>query len=74
MSALSTGEKNKVSYFREVQNELKKVTWTSRAELILSTKTVIFSTFFFGLAIYCVDLMIRGGLDGLNTIFRMIFG
>lgn len=74
MSALSTGENKKVSYFREVQNELRKVSWTSKPELILSTKTVIFATFFFGFAIYLCDLAIRSGLDGLNAIFRMIFG
>lgn len=74
MTTLSTGEKKKISYFREVQNELKKVTWTSKGELILCTKAVIFATFFFGLAIYAVDLLIRGGLDGIAAFLRMIFG
>ena len=74
MSALSTGEKRKVSYFREVQSELKKVSWTSKEELIFCTKAVIFSTFLFGLAIYVVDLMIRGGLEGIAVLFRWIFG
>ena len=74
MSTISTGEKRKVSYFREVQNELKKVTWTSKEELILCTKAVIAATFIFGLAIYLVDLAIRGGLEGIASLFRMIFG
>lgn len=74
MSTLSTGEKRKLSYFREVQNELKKVTWTSKEELILCTKAVIFATFIFGLAIYAVDLLIRGVLDGIFAFLRMIFG
>ena len=74
MSTLSTGEKRKLSYFREVQNELKKVTLTSKEELILCTKAVIFATFFFGLAIYGVDLFIRGTLDGVAAFLRMIFG
>jgi preprotein translocase subunit SecE len=74
MSTLSTGEKKKLSFFREVQNELKKVTWTSKEELILCTKAVIFATFFFGLAIYGVDLLIRGVLDGVSAFLRMIFG
>ena len=73
MSGLSTGEK-KVSYFRAVQNELKKVNWTSKEELILCTKAVVFATFFFGLAIYGVDLLIRGFLDGVSGFLRMIFG
>ena len=74
MSTISTGERKKLSYFREVQNELKKVTWTSKEELILCTKAVIFATFLFGLAIYLVDLAIRGGLDGIAGLFRMMFG
>ncbi|HSX10552.1 MAG TPA: preprotein translocase subunit SecE [Chlamydiales bacterium] len=68
------GEKKKVSYLREVQNELKKVTWTSREELIFCTKAVIIATFVFGLTIYVVDLGIRGVLDLAGNFVRMIFG
>lgn len=64
----------KVSYFREVQNELKKVTWTSKEELIFCTKTVVIATILFGLGIYVVDLGLRGILDLANHFVRMIFG
>lgn len=74
MSTISTGERKKHSYFREVQNELKKVTWTSKEELILCTKAVIIATFLFGLAIYLTDLGIRGTLEGIAVLFRMVFG
>jgi preprotein translocase subunit SecE len=67
-------EKKKVTYFREVQNELKKVTWTSKEELIFCTKAVIIATFVFGLTIYGVDLCIRGLLDMAGNIVRMVFG
>ncbi len=67
-------EKRKLSYFREVQSELKKVTWTSKEELIFNTKAVIIATVFFGLAIYVIDLAIRGVLDSVGHIVRMIFG
>jgi len=67
-------EKKKLSYFREVQNELKKVTWTSKEELLLCTKAVVLATLAFGLAIYLVDLAIRGSLEFAGVIFRMIFG
>ena len=73
MSAIA-GEKKKVSYLREVQNELKKVTWTSKEELLFCTKAVILATFFFGLAIYAVDLGIRGVLETAASFVRMIFG
>ena len=68
------GEKKKVSYLREVQNELKKVTWTSKGELLFCTKAVIFATFLFGLAIYAVDLGIRAILEMAARFVQMIFG
>lgn len=74
MSTAATGERKKLSYFREVQNELRKVTWTSKEELILCTKAVIIATFIFGLAIYVVDLAIRGALDGVGVFLRFLFG
>ncbi len=67
-------EKKKLSYFREVQNELKKVTWTSREELIFCTKAVIIATFLFGLTIYVVDLGIRGVLELAGQIVQSFFG
>ncbi len=73
MSAI-VGEKKKSSYFREVQGELKKVSWTSKQELIFCTKAVIFATFAFGLAIYAVDLGIRGILEMATSIVHRIFG
>ena len=74
MATITTREKKTLSYFREVQNELKKVTWTSKVELILCTKAVIIATFAFGFAIYFVDLAIRGFIDGAGSIVRMVFG
>lgn len=73
MSTITT-EKRKLSYFREVQNELKRVTWTSKSELIFCTKVVIIAIFLFGFAIYGVDLAIGGILNAANALFRAIFG
>lgn len=67
-------ENKKLSYFREVQNELKKVSWTSREELIFCTKVVILATIFLGFAIYAVDLSIRGVLDLAESFMRAVFG
>ncbi|HSX37270.1 MAG TPA: preprotein translocase subunit SecE [Chlamydiales bacterium] len=69
-----TSEKKKLSYFREVQNELKKVTWTSKAELMFCTKAVIIATFLFGFAIYLVDFGIGAILKTANMLFQTIFG
>lgn len=73
MTTITTKGK-KLSYFREVQNELRRVTWTSKAELIVCTKAVIVATFIFGFAIYLVDLSIRGVLDLAATFVQRIFG
>lgn len=73
MSAI-TSEKKKTSYFREVQGELKKVSWTSKEELIFCTKAVIIATFLFGLTIYVVDLAIRGVLQTAASLVQGIFG
>lgn len=74
MSTITTRQKQKPSYFRSVQDELKKVSWTSKKELFLCTKAVIAATFVFGFAIYFVDLTIRGVLDGLGHLVQMMFG
>jgi preprotein translocase SecE subunit len=74
MATLTTNDRKKLSYFREVQNELKKVTWTSRQELIHSTKAVIITTFVFGFSIYLADLVVRGFLDGVGYLARLVLG
>ena len=74
MSVEVSKERKKRSYFREVILEMKKVSWTPREELIASTKAVVLATFAFGFAVYAVDLMIRGALDGVGVVFRWIFG
>jgi preprotein translocase subunit SecE len=74
MTTVITPQNKKQSFFREVINELKKVSWTSKAELLMSTKAVVIATFAFGLTIYLCDLMIRGSITGIGVLVRMIFG
>jgi preprotein translocase subunit SecE len=74
MSTVTTSEGKKSSYLREVQGELKKVTWTSKEELIFCTKTVVIATFIFGFSVYFVDLTIHGSLDFLGSLVRKVFG
>ncbi len=69
-----TTQRKKSSYFREVQGELKKVSWTSKQELFSSTKAVIMATFIFGFGIYFCDLLIRGSINSLGNLARVIFG
>lgn len=45
-------------FFKEVAAELKKVSWTSRQELISSAWVVIVSSLFLGLFIAVTDLIL----------------
>ena len=62
------------SYVQELKEELKKVSWTAKGELKLSTKVVIGSIFLFGLGIYLFDLVIKGALDFVAILARYVFG
>lgn len=64
----------KTSYFQGVKSELKKVSWTSRKELVTYTKIVVGATFLMGMGIYFSDLVIKTAIDGLGVIARWIFG
>jgi preprotein translocase subunit SecE len=68
------GTKIGTSYISELKAELKKVTWTTKEELILFTKIVVGSTFALGLGIYGVDLLIKGVLNGFGALIHLIFG
>jgi preprotein translocase subunit SecE len=62
------------SYINELKEELKKVTWTTKDELVLFTKIVVGSTFALGIGIYGVDLLIKGVLNGFGALIHLIFG
>ena len=64
----------KRSYLTELKEELKKVTWTTKEELILFTKIVVGATFALAMAIYATDLVIKGVLKGFATLVHLIFG
>lgn len=67
-------KKRLFSYVQELKEELKKVNWTTKDELKLSTKVVIGATFLFGLGIYLIDLVIKGCLDLIALVVHFIFG
>ena len=67
-------KKKRLNYFRAVQAELKKVTWTTKEELIACTKIVLWVTVVFSFAIYFADLFIRNFLHLIGLISKMIFG
>ena len=67
-------KKKKLNYFREVQSELKKVSWTTKTELVSFTKIVLGVTFIFGIVIYLADLFIKNALFLISLISRVLFG
>jgi preprotein translocase subunit SecE len=73
-SSAVKSRKTLFSYIQDLKEELRKVSWTSQEELRFSTKMVVLATFAFGLGIYLVDFLIKGGLDLIKTIVRFIFG
>ncbi len=62
------------SFIKELKEELKKVSWTTKAELLTCTKIVVFSTIVFGLGIYVMDLAIKGALELIKMTVHFIFG
>ena len=63
----------KLSFFAELKQEIKKISWPSKAEIGQSTKIVIASTFFLGFSVYIVDLFVKGVLDSTARIIKMLF-
>ena len=62
------------TFISEIKEEMKKVSWTTRRELVFSTKMVLLSMFVFGFSIYVVDLSIKGLLEMLKTAVHYIAG
>jgi len=67
-------KQSRARYIRELKEELKKVTWTTKDELVFCTKVVVGSTFVFGIGIYLIDLVIKGVLNGFGSLVHLIFG
>lgn len=72
--AQETKKKQRRSYLGELKEEMKKVSWTTREELTTCTKIVLGSIFFLGLGIYIVDLLLKGSVDGLHLLVKLVTG
>lgn len=64
----------RLGQLQEIKAEMRKISWTSKTELLFCTKIVVGATFCFGIGIYLVDLSIKGCLDGVNAAVRLLFG
>ncbi len=57
------------SFFTEVRNEMKRVTWPTRREVYATTIVVILVSVFFGLYLWIVDLSLSAGIHWLLERF-----
>lgn len=62
------------NYFGDIKDEFKKINWTSPEELKTYTKIVVAMTFFCGMGLYVMDIVIQTVLTGLNGLMRLIGG
>ncbi len=67
-----SGKRNKKYYLREVQEEIKKVSWTTKEELILSTKIVLGATFLCSMGVYATDLTVRSCMNAVWYFAHLI--
>jgi preprotein translocase subunit SecE len=61
-----------VSYFRESWEELKRVSWPTRDEVLQGTQTVLIYVIMMTLIFWVMDLIFRGALT--NGLFRLVGG
>ena len=65
-------KKKKTSFFHDIKEEMKKVSWTSKDEIKVCTKIVLGAIFVLGMGIYFIDLVLRGTLQGITNITHFI--
>ena len=57
------------TFFTEVRNEMRRVTWPSRREVYATTVVVILTSAFFGLYLWGLDLAIDKGVRWIFATF-----
>lgn len=57
-----------------IKHEIKTIHWTSQEELRTYTQIVVGATFFFGMGVYVIDLVVHGAMNALAWISRAFVG
>jgi preprotein translocase subunit SecE len=60
---------NTRTFFTEVRNEMRRVTWPSRREVYATTVVVILVSAFFGVYLWGLDLAIDWGMRHIFSYF-----
>ncbi len=53
-------------FYRDVRQEMKRVTWPTRNEVSTTTMVVVIAVFFFGFFLWIVDVVLTYGFDKLT--------
>ena len=61
-------------FLEDVKAEFHKIQWTEGEEVKVYAKVVVCATFFLGMAIYFMDLIIQKVLIGFDVVFKLLFG
>ncbi len=61
-------------FWREVAQEMKKVSWPTRTEVINTTIITIIVVFFFALFLFGADIVLSYAIEGIEWVVRKIFG
>jgi preprotein translocase subunit SecE len=56
-------------FYQDVRNEMKKVSWPARQEIIGTTVVVVAAVFFFGVYLGLVDYLLLIGVDKVFKYF-----
>jgi len=56
-------------FYLDVRNEMKKVSWPGKQEVIGTTMVVVAAVFFFGIYLGMVDYLLQLGLQKVITYF-----
>lgn len=60
---------NPIQFIQQVRAEVSKVVWPTRREVLLTTVMVFIMAALTAVFFALVDLAIRGGLQGILTVF-----
>lgn len=61
-------------WIESLKTEIRTIHWTSKEELKVYTQIVVGATFFFGMGVYLVDVIIHGALNLLSWIAHLLVG
>jgi preprotein translocase subunit SecE len=56
-------------FYQDVRNEMKKVSWPGRQEIVGTTVVVVAAVFFFGVYLGLVDYLLLIGVDRVFKYF-----